>query len=178
MRRTKTKALPSNGLPNNWQTVGEVRLPSPTRTRRRLVVITHALVNQAASRLNCLENMLETTVIRGKCSIFDKLQSTCLPSWSRSLPTPILRPPETEPPSPEHHPFRPNVGENKHPGTKRWSAPCAWRCVRNRAIMSKTPTAELQHQYLSFSQFMCVCVLVYLDICLNSRPSLETITFQ
>lgn len=151
-------------------------------------MITHALFSQTATRLNCLENMFETTVIRGKCYIFDKLQSTCLRSWSRSLPTPILRPPETEPQKPRKSAsFRQNVGENKHPGTKSCSAPCAWNCVRhvlylpgtiNKAIISKTPTAELQHQYLWFSQLMCVCVLVYLDICLNSRPSLETISFQ
>lgn len=93
-------------------------------------MITHALFSQTATRLNCLENMFETTVIRGKCYIFDKLQSTCLRSWSRSLPTPILRPPETEPQKPRKSAsFRQNVGENKHPGTKSCSAPCLELCA-------------------------------------------------
>lgn len=162
MRRTKTKALPSNGLPNNWRTLGEFRLPSQTRTRTWLIMITHVLFNQTATRLNCLKNMFETTAIRGKCHIFDKLQSTCLHSWSRSLPTPILRPPETEPPNPENQPHLGQMLEKtntQEPKAGRLPVPgvvCALYLPgrKNKAIISKTPTAEFQHQYLSFSQLM------------------------
>lgn len=75
MRRTKTKALPSLGPPNNWQTLGETTLPSwkhaLTRARRRLITITHALfTKQPPCGLNWLGSVFETTGIRGKCWFF------------------------------------------------------------------------------------------------------------
>lgn len=169
MRRTKTKALPSNALPNNWQTLGEFRLPSwkheQTRTRTWLIMITHALFIQTATRLNCLDTCLKRQRSEENVTFFT--------NSSPRVYTPGPEPPYPHPPATwdwaskprKTASFRPNVTENKHLGTKSWSALCACSCVRNVPSRNNKQGHHFQNTYSRTPTLVSVVFPVNVRLC-------------